>query len=170
VHQQPNKAPFASDGSLLDVQANFEIVQWPRPGWRPLDPHTGDEAGTTEGNFDVKWSGDYFVAENLAIASVNNVYLDGLGAPPELASRSEPAAGDGSHIYCAHTHAPRMCRVPVPPPNRRPTTHFAAAAEPLPPNGSPPVCCAQCGCRTIILTAGSCFGRLSPSHSPSASA
>lgn len=80
-------------------KANFEIVQWPRPGWRPLDPHTGDEAGTTEGNFDVKWSGDYFVAENLAIASVNNVYLDGLGAPPELASRSEPAAGDGSHIY-----------------------------------------------------------------------
>lgn len=27
---------------------NFEIVAWPTTGWRKLDPHTGDEAGTTE--------------------------------------------------------------------------------------------------------------------------
>ena len=54
----------------------FEIAQWPQPGWRPLDPGTGDEAGklsssiiclrvltklgnsqagTTEGDFQVKW-------------------------------------------------------------------------------------------------------------------
>ena len=51
----------------------FEITPWPQPGWRPLDPGTGDEAhdialekcetwdvwivkaGTTEGDFEVQW-------------------------------------------------------------------------------------------------------------------
>ena len=28
---------------------NFEIKPWPVQGWRKLDPGTGDEAGTTEG-------------------------------------------------------------------------------------------------------------------------
>ena len=32
----------------------FEIVKWPVSGWRQLDPDTGDEAGTTEGNFEVR--------------------------------------------------------------------------------------------------------------------
>ena len=32
---------------------NFEIVKWPTSGWRKLDPDTGDEAGTTEGDFEV---------------------------------------------------------------------------------------------------------------------
>ena len=81
------------------ANANFEIVRWPQPGWRSLDPHTGDEAGTTEGDFEVHWSGDYFFGHNLAIASTSNFYLDGLGAPPEQASRTAPAAGDGTHIY-----------------------------------------------------------------------
>uniref|UniRef100_A0A7S0LM43 Ureidoglycolate hydrolase n=1 Tax=Coccolithus braarudii TaxID=221442 RepID=A0A7S0LM43_9EUKA len=78
---------------------NFEIVRWPQPGWRELDPQTGDEAGTTEGNFEVHWSGDFYYAHNLAINTENNYYLDGISAPPELARRSEPAAGDGSYIY-----------------------------------------------------------------------
>ena len=78
---------------------NFEIVAWPVAGWRSLDPHTGDEAGTTEGHFDVHWTGDYFFGHNLAIASENNFYLDGLGAPPEIASRTDPAASDGSYIH-----------------------------------------------------------------------
>ena len=34
---------------------DFEIVKWPTLGWRKLDPDTGDEAGTTEGDFEVKW-------------------------------------------------------------------------------------------------------------------
>ena len=33
---------------------NFEITPWPVSGWRQLDPGTGDEAGTTEGDFDVE--------------------------------------------------------------------------------------------------------------------
>ena len=34
---------------------NFEIVKWPTSGWRKLDPDTGDEAGTTEGDFEVMY-------------------------------------------------------------------------------------------------------------------
>eukprot|EP00900_Chrysochromulina_parva_P024898 jgi/Chrpa1/7041/Chrysochromulina_OHIO_Genome00020237-RA len=77
---------------------NFEIVRWPQPGWRPLDPQTGDEAGTTEGHFDVHWQADYFFGHNLAIATENNYYLDGIGCPPEQARRELPSAGDGTHI------------------------------------------------------------------------
>merc|ERR1712226_616127 len=62
---------------------SFEIVRWPQPGWRPLDPGTGDEAGTTEGDFEVHWRGDFFYGKNLAVATANNHYLDGLGAMPE---------------------------------------------------------------------------------------
>ncbi|CAE7224964.1 unnamed protein product [Symbiodinium sp. CCMP2592] len=75
----------------------FEITQWPQPSWRPLDPGTGDEAGTTEGDFEVKWKGDYFYGQNLAIATTNNKYLDGLGALPEHAVADKPA--DASCIY-----------------------------------------------------------------------
>ena len=47
-------------GRLVDDPADFraedrtfEIVKWPVQGWRQLDPLTGDEAGTTEGEFKV---------------------------------------------------------------------------------------------------------------------
>lgn len=78
---------------------NFEIKAWPTTGWRQLDPHTGDEAGTVEGEFAVRWHGDYFFGHNLAIASENNFYLDGLGAPPEVASREEATASDRRQIH-----------------------------------------------------------------------
>ena len=66
----------------------FEIVPWPVQGHRPLDPDTGDEAGTTEGPFEVHWHGDFYYGTNLAIASSNYHYLDGLGAIPEKASHT----------------------------------------------------------------------------------
>ena len=70
----------------------FEIVKWPVQGWRQLDPLTGDEAGTTEGQFEVEWRGDFFFGRNLAINTPNNVYLDGLGTKnPENATEE----GDG---------------------------------------------------------------------------
>ena len=68
---------------------NFEITPWPVSGWRQLDPGTGDEAGTTEGDFDVEWKGDYFYGHNLAIATENNFYLDGMAKLPELCSHDE---------------------------------------------------------------------------------
>jgi ureidoglycolate lyase len=77
-------------------KGNFEIVRWPVLGWRSLDPETGNEAGTTEGPFEVEWQGDFFNGRNMAINTTSNVYLDGLGAPPECAS--VPAFGKGDVI------------------------------------------------------------------------
>ena len=82
------------------AKKNFEITPWPVSGWRQLDPGTGDEGGTTEGDFEVHWRGDFFYGKNLAVATTNNVYLDGLGAVPERCSHdAATAAGDGKHIF-----------------------------------------------------------------------
>ncbi|CAM9863070.1 unnamed protein product [Ectocarpus fasciculatus] len=84
---------------------SFEIVKWPVSGWRSLDPDTGDEAGTVEGDFEVHWQGDYYVGKNLAIATSNNTYLDGLGVPPEDASRTSTAgAGDNIYLWMSDYH------------------------------------------------------------------
>ncbi len=77
----------------------FEIVPWPHTGWRPLDPHTGDEAGTVEGDFAVHWNGDYYMGKNLAISSKNNTYLDGLGTLPEHATSDDDQSQAGNEIY-----------------------------------------------------------------------
>ncbi len=33
----------------------IQITQWPKQGWREIDPGTGDEGGITEGSFEVWW-------------------------------------------------------------------------------------------------------------------
>ena len=103
------------------AKRNFEIVRWPAQGWRSLDPETGDEAGTTEGMFDVHWSGDYYYGHNLAISTANNYYLDGLGCVPEHARREAPSHGDGSAIFLwmsdYHPDGAQLfypCEVPMP--------------------------------------------------------
>ena len=78
-------------------KGNFEIIKWPQVGRRPLDPHTGDEAGTTEGHFDVHWKGDFYYGKNLAVSTPNNHYLDGLGTPPEHAT--DYTLGQQKYIY-----------------------------------------------------------------------
>eukprot|EP00435_Cladocopium_sp_Y103_P031519 s591_g8.t1 len=82
----------------------FEITKWPQLGWRPLDPGTGDEAGTTEGDFEVQWQGDFFYGKNLAIATENNEYLDGLGALPELAETDKDADASFIHLWMSDYH------------------------------------------------------------------
>jgi len=71
-------------------KGTFEIVPWPTQGWRTLDPGTGDEGGTTEGNFELEWRGDYYYGKNLAVLTTNNTYLGGLAVPPEEANSKEP--------------------------------------------------------------------------------
>ena len=68
-------------GKLINNKddCKVEIVPWPTKGWRKLDPGTGDEGGTVEGPFSVDWKGDYYIGNNLAVKTTNNVYLDGLG-------------------------------------------------------------------------------------------
>lgn len=82
----------------------FEIRRWPQPGWRSLDPGTGDEAGTTEGDFQVHWRGDYYHAENLAIATENNQYVEGLGAPPERAAEDGAASAEAIYLWMSDYH------------------------------------------------------------------
>lgn len=88
-----------SPDDITTEKGNFDIVKWPVLGWRSLDPETGDEAGTTEGPFEVAWQGDHYFAHNLAIASSNNKYLDGLGALPEKSSAEDPRSGTGNCIF-----------------------------------------------------------------------
>jgi hypothetical protein len=45
----------------------IEIVRWPAQGWRPVDPNSGDEGGTTEGTFACTWHGDVLRAQNHAV-------------------------------------------------------------------------------------------------------
>ena len=83
---------------------NFEIIRWPQIGWRPLDPETGDEAGTTEGYFDVNWKGDYYYGKNLAIVTANNYYLDGLGTLPEYATTYTPTLQKYIYLWMSDYH------------------------------------------------------------------
>ena len=64
-----------------------------------MDPGTGDEAGTTEGFFDVHWKGDFYYGKNLAVSTSNNTYLDGIGAKPEIATHNEPGKGGDKYIH-----------------------------------------------------------------------
>lgn len=45
----------------------IEIVRWPARGTRPVDPGTGDEAGTKEGVFVSHWRGDILYGRNEAV-------------------------------------------------------------------------------------------------------
>ncbi len=89
--------------------SKFQIVKWPVQGRRRLDPCTGDGAGTTEGNFCVRWQGDYYLAENLAIAATSNKYLDGPGAPPEIASYDGTTRSDGTQILLCYVGVSVPC-------------------------------------------------------------
>lgn len=72
---------LVEDPKAFDV----EIRTWPQPGWRPLDPGTGDEAGTTEGSFEFWWQGEVLYGRNHA---VDDQYLLGWSKPPEQASET----------------------------------------------------------------------------------
>src|SRR4051794_28204756 len=67
----------------------IEIVPWPAPGRRPLDPGTGDEAGTTEGIFACAWRDGILRGRNEA---VSGDYVLGYRDPPGAAPprRSAP--------------------------------------------------------------------------------
>jgi hypothetical protein len=54
----------------------------------------------------VTWQGDYYIGKNLAVATTNNTYIDGLGVPPEHASREESGerGGDCIHLWMSDYH------------------------------------------------------------------
>jgi len=74
-------------GRLVDDGAgtDIEIVTWPAPGRRPVDPGTGNEGGVAEGVFEFWWAGDMLYGRNRA---VDDSYLLGWSRRPEDASES----------------------------------------------------------------------------------
>lgn len=81
---------LAGYGQLVNDYRNFdiEIVTWPAQGWRPIDAGTGNEAGTTCGNFDFWWEGDVLLGKNQA---VGDEYLLGWSKNPADAHRGQEA-------------------------------------------------------------------------------
>jgi ureidoglycolate lyase len=74
-------------GKLVDDRRNYpvEIVTWPVAGWRQCDPGTGNEGGTTHGQFDFWWEGDVLYGKNQAVGSQ---YLLGWSRNPGAAQSS----------------------------------------------------------------------------------
>ena len=79
-------------GELIDTQdaREIEIVRWPQPDWRPVDPGTGDEGGTTEGIFHFAWHGDVLRGRNEA---VTDDYVLGWSCDPQSASETDQSCG-----------------------------------------------------------------------------
>jgi len=74
-------------GRLVDDAHGFpiEIVTWPLAGWRAMDPGTGNEGGTTVGEFDFWWQGDALLGKNHAVGSSD--YVFGWSCDPQVARR-----------------------------------------------------------------------------------
>jgi ureidoglycolate lyase len=82
------------------ASAQIEIVRWPAQGWRPVDPDTGDQGGTTEGIFSFQWKGEVLYGRNDA---VGDSYLIGWSREPALASESA-AQPDRSRVLVWHAN------------------------------------------------------------------
>jgi hypothetical protein len=91
-------------GRLVDDPRAFpiEITRWPAQGWRPVDAHSGDQGGVTEGLFEFWWAGQTLYARN---GAVGDSYLFGWSTWPEKASTDgAPAARDRALIWRANYH------------------------------------------------------------------
>jgi hypothetical protein len=93
IHEIPlvdaTEASLAGYGKIVDDPKAFqiEIVRWPAQGWRPIDDHSGDQGGVTEGIFEFSWRGETLYARNNA---VGDSYLFGWSNWPEEATREGP--------------------------------------------------------------------------------
>jgi ureidoglycolate lyase len=82
------------------ASAKIEIVRWPAQGWRPVDPDTGDQGGTTEGVFSFWWEGEELHGRNDA---VGDSYLIGWSRDPAEASADAPSP-DRSRVLIWHAN------------------------------------------------------------------
>lgn len=89
-------------GHLIEdfASAPIEIVRWPAQGWRPVDPDTGDQGGTTEGTFSFWWKGEVLYGRNEA---VKDSYLIGWSRDPREASETA-ADPDRSRVLIWHVN------------------------------------------------------------------
>lgn len=89
-------------GELVDdpEEHAIEICVWPQPGWRAIDPGTGNEGGTTEGIFRFWWDG--LGVYRGANEAVNDHYVLGFSQPsgePGL-----PLDGPRKAVYLWHAN------------------------------------------------------------------
>jgi hypothetical protein len=95
THRTPvvtaTEAALQGYGRLVTDAQDFpiEIVQWPAQSWRPIDPHSGDQGGVTEGEFALAWRGDTLYGHN---GAVGDSYLFAWSQWPETARPAGPTA------------------------------------------------------------------------------
>ena len=79
----------------------IEIVRWPAKGWRPVDPDSGDEGGTTEGLFVSEWRGDVLYGSNEA---VGGRYVLGYAVDPPRADERHSRDPETLLLWHANYH------------------------------------------------------------------
>ncbi len=91
-------------GHLIDDHRDYpiEIVTWPQPGQRAIDPGTGNEGGTTHGVFDFWWEGETLYGRNQAVA--RNFYLLGWTRNPDEVNAHPAVRPDRSRILLWHAN------------------------------------------------------------------
>jgi len=91
-------------GRLVDDYHDYpiEIVTWPQPGRRAIDPGTGNEGGTTQGIFDFWWEGETLYGKNQAVAS--NHYLLGWSCNPGEVKTDHDMRPDRSRVLLWHAN------------------------------------------------------------------
>ena len=94
---------LAGYGRLIEDKdaIDIEIVRWPAQGWRPVDPDTGDEAGTTEGIFISEWQGDILYGHNEA---VDGHYILGYATEPDKADETHTCDPECVLLWHANYH------------------------------------------------------------------
>ncbi len=115
--------------------AEVEIVTWPAPGWRPVDPGTGDEGGVVEGRFEFWWAGDVLRSRNHALG---RDYVLGWATDPAAASEEAAATArtsvlighanyhpDGGQVFFPRDGTPFVAPLALPGDDLRPE-HFVA--------------------------------------------
>jgi ureidoglycolate hydrolase len=130
VHEVPvieaNAETFAAYGRIVrDFAAEQVIIAtWPAPGWRRVEPGTGNEGGITSGDFVMYRQGDLMVAHNHA---VSGSYVTGWFADPALATaegtspdysrvlvREANYHPDGGQVFYPRNRAPFMALLGLP--------------------------------------------------------
>lgn len=125
-------------GELVTDPENhpIEIVQWPAAGWRPVDPGTGNEAGTTKGNFNFWWEGDLLFGRNEA---VQDEYLLGWSKNPGDSRRDQQGDQvpdqvllwhanyhpDGGQLFYPLNHEAFVCPLALPGDDVQPSDFIA---------------------------------------------
>lgn len=98
-----SEAALAGYGHLVDDPTGYpvEIVRWPARGTRPIDAGTGDQGGTTEGEFVSEWRGDILYGRN---AAVGGHYVLAYAEPPEHARDDHDRAPRRMMLWHANYH------------------------------------------------------------------